>query len=346
MSKGELMSAFKRWDARETGLIKAADLVEVMRTIGLSEEEADNVRKSICTSSEIPYASFIDWLCSPVAPFPKLRDVRSSRQNCRLFVGANWKCSLESMEEVDKLISAMNMFWQAKSGELSDLELCVFPPYVFLDRVRQQLHPDICVGSQNAWDAAPGFKSTGVVSAEMLSAVGCQWVLLGHSDRRNILGETDSLIREKVDKCLAGGLNVNLTIGETLEARNAGNAIDTLIGQLSAAVENVPASEWHRIAIAYEPVWAIGDGATPCSPQETQKVLLALRSWIVEHVGEKPARACRLLYTGSVNEKNALEYASLPDVNGFVVGRAGLDVAKLTTICESLAHDYERIAGA
>jgi triosephosphate isomerase len=234
------------------------------------------------------------------------------------------------------LVDDINAAWRAHGAALSALELCVFPPYVFLDRVRQQLLPEIAVGSQNAWDAVPGFKSTGVVTADMLSSIGCRWVLLGHSDRRNSLGETDSLIHDKVGKCLAGGLNVNLTIGETLEARNAGNAISTLIGQLSAAVAHVPHDSWDRIAVAYEPVWAIGEGAIPCSPEEAQNVLESLRAWISEHAGPESAAACRLLYTGSVSESNAVQYACLPDVDGFVVGRAGLDVAKLIPICMSL----------
>jgi triosephosphate isomerase len=336
MSREDLIAAFKRWDAPDNGIIRAKDLAEVMRSIGISEDEVDKVLKCICTQEEVPYSNFVDWLCFPAACRSESKSTRrSTRPSCKRFVGANWKCSLESVVEVDKLISDMNAFWQANGDKMSELEICVFPPYVFLDRVRQQLHPEICVGSQNAWDAAPGFKSTGVVTAEMLHAVGCRWVLLGHSDRRNSLGETDSLIHDKVDKCLEGGLSVNLTIGETLEARNEGKAIETLIGQLSAAVANVPENAWNQIAIAYEPVWAIGEGATPCSPEETQSVLSSLRSWISENKGEACARACRLLYTGSVNEKNAKEYASLADVDGFVVGRAGLDVAKLATICTS-----------
>jgi triosephosphate isomerase len=231
----------------------------------------------------------------------------------------------------------MNAFWQAERKKLSDIELCAFVPSVFLDRVRQQLHSEIRIGGQNAWDAAPGFNSTGVVTASMLQGVGCQWVLLGHSDRRNILGESDSLIREKVGKCLSAGLNVNLTIGETLEAREAGKAIDTLIGQLSAATVDVPSDAWNRIAISYEPVWAIGEGAKPCSPEETQRVLSSLRAWITAHAGAESAKACKLIYTGSVNEKNAEAYARLPDVEGFVVGRAGLDIAKLGAICRTLS---------
>merc|ERR1740121_1108309 len=152
---------------------------------------------------------------------------------------------------------------------LADVELCVFPPYVFLDSVRQQLRGEFQVGSQNAWDSAPGFMSTGVVTADMLHEVGCRWVLLGHSDRRNVLGENDAFIAEKVARCLKNGLCVNLTLGETLELRNAGKALETLQRQLSAAAAGVPADAWNRVVVAYEPFWATGEGATPCSPEET-----------------------------------------------------------------------------
>jgi len=127
-----------------------------------------------------------------------------------------------------------------------------------------------------------------------------------------------------------------LTIGETLAVREAGNAINTLLEQLTTATASVPADDWGRIAVAYEPVWAIGEGATPCSPEETQRVHSALRACISERAGEPAAKKCRLLYTGSVNEKNASQYASLPDVDGFVVGRAGLDADKLMAVCQTL----------
>mmetsp|Transcript_110065 Transcript_110065/g.194963 ORF Transcript_110065/g.194963 Transcript_110065/m.194963 type:complete len:353 (+) Transcript_110065:57-1115(+) len=259
----------------------------------------------------------------------------------RFFVGANWKCSINNAEGADALVAKLNDAWKNGGSLLSDVEVCVFPPYVFLDRVRAQLRSGTAsVGSQNAWDAAPGFSCTGVVTAEMLRSTGCQWVLLGHSDRRNVLGETDSLIADKVSKCLEAGLSVNLTIGETREVRESvgsDGATKVLLGQLEAAAAGIPNDAWGRIAVAYEPVWAIGEGASPCSPEETQRILAALREWIRDRAGATAAADCRLLYTGSVNEANAAEYAKLPEVDGFIVGRAGLDVGKLVSICSTLA---------
>merc|ERR1712159_460383 len=114
--------------------------------------------------------------------------------------------------------------------------MCVFPPYVFLNHVRGQLDSILKVGSQNVWEARePLVASTGSVTANMLRTIGCKWVLLGHADRRNTLGETDDLIAAKVSKCLDAGLCVNLTIGDKAEVRAAGKADECLLGQLSAA---------------------------------------------------------------------------------------------------------------
>jgi len=261
-------------------------------------------------------------------------------QSSRLFVGANWKCSLETVEEVDKLLGEMVACFGAGGPE--GVELCVFAPYVFIERAKYTLGTGIHVGSQNAWDAAEGFACTGVVSAKMLKGIGCRWVLLGHSDRRNVLGETDVLISTKVRQCLEAGLNVNITIGEKAEARSAGEELKVLQAQLGEAAKGVPADAWGRVAVAYEPVWAVGEGATPCQPEEAQRVHAALRAFLETEVGAEAAKECRFLYTGSVNEKNAQEYASLPDVDGFVVGRAGLDCTKLSSICSTLKAAKEK----
>lgn len=253
----------------------------------------------------------------------------------RLFVGANWKCSLESVEQVDQLLSSIATAVSAETKGLAGLELCIFAPYVFLERARRILPTEIRVGSQNAWDAAEGFACTGVVTSSMLKGIGCDWVLLGHSDRRNVLGESHDLISQKVRRCLESGLKVNITIGEKKEAREKGQELQVLQEQLESVAKAVPADAWDRMAVAYEPVWAVGEGAVPCEPNEAQRVHSALRQWLKEKFGENTSK-CLFLYTGSVNESNAEHYAALPDVDGFVVGRAGLDVEKLSAICRTL----------
>ena len=138
--------------------------------------------------------------------------------------------------------------------------------------------------------------------------------------------------------CLSSGLRVTLTIGELPYQRRWGLALPTLRKQVLQAMKGIHPDEWDRIVIAYEPVWAVGEGATPCSPEEAQRVNTYLRNLIAKHVNADAAAACTLTYTGSVNDVNAADYASLKDVEGFVVGRAGLDMTKLKSIIHTLAN--------
>lgn len=262
-----------------------------------------------------------------------------SGESSKKFLGANWKGSLSSIQQVDDLVADLNQLWdELAPNQQETLELCVNPPYVYLDRVRQKLTKHIAVGSQNVYDATgPNHAHTGACTSGMLKSIGCEWVLLGHSDRRNALGETDELIASKVESALAAGLQVTLTIGETLEQRESGKALETLEHQLQVAATRIPSDQaWDKVTLAYEPVWAIGDGATPCAPEEAQRIASSLRAWIHVNIGETAAKACRITYTGSVNDSNASDYANLADIDGFVVGRAGLDAEKLKTIISAL----------
>ena len=286
-------------------------------------------------------------LCFAVALIPTkmvLVVAGSFPPNNKKFLSANWKGSLETIHEVDALVDELNHMWRSRLGrdEKQAVELCVHPPYCFLDRVRSRLDQGIRVGSQSVFDArgpnaVPG--NTGSITPNMLQAVGCDWVLLGHSDRRNNLGETNPLIADKLRKTLDSGLSVTLTIGERTGQRRWGLALHTLRKQLAVAAQQIQPDEWHRIVIAYEPVWAIGEGATPCSPKEAQRIHAALRKFITNKVSAEAAANCRLVYTGSVNEENAASYAHCKDVDGFVVGRAGLDTNKLVMIFRTLGKE-------
>lgn len=271
------------------------------------------------------------------------QSVPINNDNKKLFLGCNWKCAIETVDEVDELCDNLNTMWKSlNTSAKNKVDLCVNPPYVYLDRVRTRLTREISVGSQNMYDASgPNIGNTGATTANMLQSLGCAHVLLGHSDRRNNLGETDELISEKVEQALAAGLGVTLTIGELPEQRQSGIALPTLRKQLVAAIKAIKPDEWARIVIAYEPVWAVGEGATPCSPKEAQRINAYLRKIITELVSADAAAACRLTYTGSVNEKNAVDYASLEEVEGFVVGRAGLDMTKLRSIIQTLADSND-----
>ena len=282
------------------------------------------------------------------APEEEIEIVREVPNKKKLFLAANWKCKLEETKEVDALCDNLNQMWDTLgTDERNKVELCVNPPFVFLDRVRSRLTKEISVGSQNVYDArGPNTGNTGTTTPKMLHSLGSEWVLLGHSDRRNNLGEKNDLISEKVQKSLSAGLGVILTIGELPSQRKWGRALATLRKQLGTAMEGINSDQWHRVVIAYEPVWAVGEGATPCSPEEAQRINSELRSFIAKRVNEDAAAACRLTYTGSVNEENAAAYATLADVDGFVVGRAGLDASKLRSIIQTLARDDESKNGS
>jgi len=171
------------------------------------------------------------------------------------------------------------------------------------------------------------------------------WVLLGHSDRRNNLGENDDLIAEKAALAIKGGLGIVLTIGEKKEQRENGDTLAVLEKQLGTVASKIPNDEdtWNRVVLAYEPVWAVGEGSTPCEPDEAQRIHDALRNYLFKNVSEKAAEACRITYTGSVNPQNAESYAKQSDVDGFVVGRAGLDAIKLSSIIQTLVETKKKI---
>eukprot|EP00751_Fragilariopsis_kerguelensis_P008280 CAMPEP_0170796026 /NCGR_PEP_ID=MMETSP0733-20121128/24545_1 /TAXON_ID=186038 /ORGANISM="Fragilariopsis kerguelensis, Strain L26-C5" /LENGTH=285 /DNA_ID=CAMNT_0011146169 /DNA_START=45 /DNA_END=902 /DNA_ORIENTATION=- len=259
-----------------------------------------------------------------------------------LFVATNWKCSIESPVETDKLVDSMNDEWAKLDVEIKNaVELSVHPPYVFLDRVRQKLDPAIAVGSQNVYDSNfPNKGNTAATTTTMLSNLSIQWILLGHSDRRNNLGEDDELLAEKATLAMKEGLGIVLTIGEKKDQREAGEALVVLQKQLGTVAAAIPNDEetWSRVVLAYEPVWAVGEGATPCAPEEAQRIHTALREYLRTTVSEEAAQACRITYTGSVNPENAEGYARLTNVDGFVVGRAGLDAKKLTSILTTLVE--------
>ena len=183
--------------------------------------------------------------------------------NRKLFVAANWKCSIESPMDADRLIESMNDEWLTLDENLQDcVEVSIHPPYCFLDRVSKGLDPSMAVGSQNMYDASfPNQGNTGATTCKMLSGLGCNWVLLGHSDRRNNLGESDELIAQKAALALEEGLGIVLTLGEKKEERDAGQELAVLRKQLLTVADAIPndADTWSQVVLAYEPVWAVGE---------------------------------------------------------------------------------------
>eukprot|EP00884_Botryococcus_braunii_P021510 jgi/Botrbrau1/8042/Bobra.13_2s0013.2 len=163
----------------------------------------------------------------------------------------------------------------------------------------------------------------GLNRVEILKDIGLSWVILGHSERRALLGESSEFIAEKTKYAIDNGINVILCIGEQLDEREKGETLDVIAAQLKPVIAKLSEDDWKSVVLAYEPVWAIGTGkvATPEQAEETQA---GIRAFIRDNVSPAVAEAVRIQYGGSVNAKNCVELASQPDIDGFLVGGASL----------------------
>ncbi|KAJ6799260.1 triosephosphate isomerase, cytosolic-like isoform X1 [Iris pallida] len=234
----------------------------------------------------------------------------------KFFVGGNWKCN-GTVGEIKKIVSTLN---DAKVPSQDVVEVVVSPPFVFLPLTKDSLRPDFHVAAQNCW-VKKGGAFTGEVSAEMLVNLGIPWVILGHSERRALLGESNEFVGDKVAYALSQGLKVIACVGETLEQREAGSTMDVVAAQTKAIADRI--SDWTNVVVAYEPVWAIGTGKV-ASPAQAQEVHDNLRKWLHSHVSPTVAESTRIIYGGSVSGANCKELAGQPDVDGFLVGGASL----------------------
>lgn len=244
----------------------------------------------------------------------------------KFFVGGNWKCN-GTKESITKLVSDLN------SASLEpDVDVVVSPPFVYIDQVRSSLTDRIEVSAQNCWTGKGG-AFTGEISVEQLKDIGCQWVILGHSERRHVIGENDEFIGKKAAYALGQGLGVIACIGELLEEREAGKTFDVCYNQLKAFADALPS--WDNVVIAYEPVWAIGTGKV-ASPEQAQEVHVAVRDWLKKSVSPEVASKTRIIYGGSVNGSNCLELAKKEDIDGFLVGGASLKGPEFATIVNSV----------
>ncbi|OMO96833.1 Triosephosphate isomerase [Corchorus olitorius] len=234
----------------------------------------------------------------------------------KFFVGGNWKCN-GTTEEVKKIVSTLNA-GQVPSQDV--VEVVVSPPFVFLPYVKDSLRPDFHVAAQNCW-VKKGGAFTGEVSAEMLVNLSIPWVIIGHSERRQLLKESNEFVADKVAYALAQGLKVIACIGETLEQRESGSTMEVVAAQTKAIAEKV--SDWTNVVLAYEPVWAIGTGKV-ATPAQAQEVHSELRKWLQANISAEVAASTRIIYGGSVAGANCKELAAQPDIDGFLVGGASL----------------------
>jgi len=242
----------------------------------------------------------------------------------KFFVGGNWKMNGTKAE-----IKGIADFLTA--GPVSPkTEVVVGCPQCYLQYSREVVPASIGVAAQNCHKVAKG-AFTGEISPGMIKDLGCEWVILGHSERRNIFGESDQLISEKIGFALSEGLKVIPCFGEQLSERESGKTQEVVFAQLAAMKPNI--SDWSRVVLAYEPVWAIGTGKT-ATPAQAQEVHAQLRQWLRDNVSADVAQSTRIIYGGSVTAGTAAELASQPDIDGFLVGGASLK-PDFVTICNA-----------
>lgn len=223
-----------------------------------------------------------------------------------------------SVDSIKKIIGYLN---DAKLDP--NVEVVIAPPALYLLLAREHLRPGIEVAAQNVFDK-PNGAFTGEISVDQLKDSNITWTLLGHSERRVILQEDNSFVAAKTKAALDGGIGVILCCGESLEQREDNQTIAVVTAQLKAVADKV--SDWSKIVIAYEPIWAIGTGKV-ASSEQAQEVHAAIRAWLKKEVSEKAAEDTRIIYGGSVSEKNCRELSKQLDIDGFLVGGASLKPA-------------------
>lgn len=246
----------------------------------------------------------------------------------RPLVAGNWKMhgTRASVAELIKGLRQLDM--------PSGVEVAVMPPCLYINQVIQGLDgKSIAVGAQNCAVEPVQGALTGEIAASQLVDVGCSLVLVGHSERRLVLGESDEVVSRKFAAAQSCGLIPVLCVGETREQREAGKTLEVVGRQLASVIEEHGVGAFARAVIAYEPVWAIGTGLT-ASPQQAQEVHAAIRSQLsAENV--EVARGVRILYGGSVKAASAADLFGMPDIDGGLVGGASLNADEFGAICRA-----------
>jgi triosephosphate isomerase (TIM) len=241
-------------------------------------------------------------------------------------IAGNWKMNTDSAS-ARQLASAI----AEKAGECDGVELLVCPPSVYLSLVRDTIgDAAVGLGAQNVYHEANG-AFTGEISTAMLNDLGVQYAILGHSERRHILGETDKLINEKTHAVLNAGLRPIVCVGELLAEREAGKTAEIIRTQFDGSLANVTAEQILSVVIAYEPVWAIGTGKV-ATTEQAEEVHADLRRQLAERYNVPIADQVRILYGGSVKPDNAAQLLSQPNVDGALIGGASLKAGDFLAI--------------
>ncbi|RZK48270.1 MAG: triose-phosphate isomerase [Pedobacter sp.] len=248
-------------------------------------------------------------------------------------VAGNWKMNLDYETGLGVFSEIVNMLRDEKQG---GQQVVICAPFIHLHSLAKLSAEVLAVGAQNCHAADSG-AFTGEISAGMLKSIACEYVILGHSERRQYFQESDSLIFEKTKAALKHNLKPIFCIGETLEERNSGNFFQLLEKQLKDGLFGLDVNEFKQVVIAYEPVWAIGTGLT-ASPQQAQEVHAFIRQTIATQYGTEVAENSTILYGGSCNAQNAPELFAQSDIDGGLIGGASLKSRDFVNIVKALNH--------
>jgi triosephosphate isomerase len=244
-------------------------------------------------------------------------------------IAGNWKMN----HLVGKAVDVVNAL-KPQVADAQAVDIVVCPTFVCLDAVGKAVDgSNVELGAQNCYTKESG-AYTGELSPQMLQDVGCTWTIVGHSERRQYFGESDELLNEKLKFALAAGLKVMFCIGETLEEREGGIMNDVLGRQVIEGLKGLSNEDFDSVAIAYEPVWAIGTGVT-ATPEQAEEAHAFVRGLLRDQFGDAVADKVRIQYGGSVKPGNAAELLSKPNVDGALVGGAALEADDFAAIVKA-----------
>jgi triosephosphate isomerase len=251
----------------------------------------------------------------------------------RPLIAGNWKMNLTHLEAIALV---QKIAFSLKEPELEAVEVVVLPPFTALRSVQTLIEGDKLLLGYGAQDLSPHPPGayTGDVSGVMLAKLGCQYAVVGHSERREHHGEDDTLVNAKVRAAFQHGLVPILCVGEGLDVRQAGRHVAHCVTQLDADLAGVPAEQARNVVIAYEPVWAIGTGKV-ATPEDAQEVCGEIRTRLAELYSGGLADGVRILYGGSVKAANTDGIVAQPDIDGALVGGASLDGDEFAQICRT-----------
>ncbi|HEX5494511.1 MAG TPA: triose-phosphate isomerase [Mycobacteriales bacterium] len=249
----------------------------------------------------------------------------------RRLIAGNWKMNLNHLEAIALV---QKVAFSLTAAELEAVEVVILPPFVSLRSVQTLIEGDRLLLGYGAQDLSPHTSGayTGDVSGQMLAKLGCGYVLVGHSERREHHHEDDAVVNAKVRAAYRFGLTPILCVGEPAEAREAGAQVPHVVGQLDAALKGVKTDQASTLVVAYEPVWAIGTGKV-ASGEDAQQVCAAVRTRLAERFTDTLAEGVRILYGGSVKAANTEHTIAQPDVDGMLVGGASLAGEEFAQIC-------------